>query len=265
MKTKVRFFMLCLVFAGFSWGMSAQIHLDALVKKCETLKSVDMEVIKNKRKTDKNAEIKTVNIRITNDKKLVSEFLNAFKKDASDAEQAMFKKEKNGEINHYQCRFSDRTYTIVIREAENANVTVGNHIRYHFGQFSSDPIQWNQQNDRMKQQIERQKEQTERQKKQMERQKDWMKQQMKHQKQQMKLQKERMKLQLKRNKYPLSGLDSIFIKHNTIADSLILKSSVSINSIDWDSITSKFGKDLDSVANKLGVGWDEIMKKYRFK
>lgn len=141
MKTKnARLLMLCLIFSGFSFGISAQNSLDALIKRCETHKSVDMEVVRSKRKTDKNVETKTVNIRITNDKKLVNEFLDAFKKDADSAEQAMFKKRKeNSEINYYQCRFSNQTYTMVIKEDGNANVTIGNAWGFQFRQFEPFP------------------------------------------------------------------------------------------------------------------------------
>ncbi|MDR2621288.1 MAG: DUF5024 domain-containing protein [Dysgonamonadaceae bacterium] len=232
MKTKnVRLLMLCLFFPGFSFGISAQTHLDALIKKCETLESVDMEVVKNKRRTDKDVELKTVNIRIKKDKKLVSEFLNAFKKDADNAEQTMFRKRKgSNEINYYQCRFLNQTYTIVVKEAGDANVTVGNGGLLHF-----EPLY------RQKEREEQHKELT------------------KQHQERMKQYKEQMK------QYKLKNLDSIFSKQNIIADSLILKSSTYFNSINWDSITSKFGKDVDSLALKLGVGWNEILERYDFE
>lgn len=235
METKnARLLMLGLIFSGFSFGISAQNSLDALIKKCETHKSVDMEVVKNKRKTDKGVETKTVHIRITNDKKLVNEFLDAFRKDAGDAEQAMFKKGKeNKEINYYQCRFSDRTYTMVIKEGGNANVTIGNARGFRFGQF--DPFRQPYQ----------------------------QKQREEQRKKRMKQQQKKIKQHLDRiQQYKLKNLDSVFAKHNIIADSLILKSPAYFNSINWDSITSKFGKDIDSLAYKLGVGWDEILERY---
>jgi hypothetical protein len=226
-----------------------------------------MEVVKNKRKTDKEVETKTVNIRITNDKKLVNEFLDAFKKDAADAEQAMFKKRKeNNEINYYQCRFLDQTYTIIVKEEGNANVTVGSPSRFQLRQFSLDSLP----SDRQKQMLGKQKERMEKQKERMKHQKERMKQHqgmmkqhqekvMKQHKGQMKQHKERMK------QYKLNELDSMLLKNSIIVDSLILKSSARLNSINWDSIASGFGKNMDSLAYKIGVGWDEILERYDFE
>jgi hypothetical protein len=253
MKTKnVKLFVLCLIFSGFSLEISAQNHLDALIKKCETHKSVDMEVVKSKRKTEKDVEPKTVNIRITNDKKLVNEFLDAFKKDADNAEQVMFKKRKeDNKINYYQCRFENQTYTMVIKEEGNANITVGNAwgFRFSFDDFQS------RQKEREEQQKERIKHQKEREKQQLSQQKEREK---RHQKR-MKQHQERMK------QYKLNKLDSIVLQNNIIADSLILKSSAYFNYINWDSITSIFGKNMDSLAFKLNLGWDEILERYDFE
>lgn len=251
--------MLCLIFAGFSMGISAQTHLDALIKKCEKLESTDMEVIKNKQKTEKDVETKTVRIRITNDKKLVNEFLDAFKKDASDAKQAMFrKKETSGEVNYFQCRFSKQTYTITVNESENATVTVGNSAKYQFQQFSPDPLQPDQQKQMFKQQQERTKQQQEKIKQHQERMKQHQKRIEQH--------KDRMQQHLNRmQQYKLKNLDSIILKHNIIADSLILKSTDRLHSINWDSITSKFGKDIDSMVNKLDIRWDEVLEKYELE
>jgi len=226
MKTKkVVLFMLCLIFTCFSTKISAQSHLDALIKKCETHKSVDMEVVKSKKENDKDIETKRVNIRITNDKKLVSEFLDAFKKDAVNAEQVMIRKKKeSSEINYYQCRFPKQIYTIIVKESGNANVTVSNPLKFQFRKFSADSLSlWqNRQKERVKQY------------------------------------KNRIK------QYKLQDLDSILLKHDVIADSLILKSKFHFNSINWDSITSKFGKDIDSTINQLGIDWDEVWR-YKFE
>lgn len=267
MKTKKSgLFILCLLFASISFEISAQTHLDALIKKCETHKSVDMEVVKNKRKTDKDVEIKTVNIRITNDKKLVSEFLDAFKKDAPNAEQAMFRKNKeNNEINYYQCRFPEQTYTIVVKEEGNANVTAGKPVKFHSWQFHSDSLQLNRQKQAMKQHQKRMEQHKERLKQHQER-TEQHKERLKQHNERVEQHKERLKQHYERmRQYKLEDLDSMFIKHNTIADSLILKSTIRLNSINWDSITSKFGQDIDSVVNKLDVGWDKILQKYEFE
>jgi hypothetical protein len=219
-----------------------------------------MEVVKNKRKTDKEVETKTVNIRITNDKKLVNEFLDAFKKDAADAEQAMFKKRKeSNEINYYQCLFLNQTYTLIIKEEGNANVTVGNPSRFQRRQFPPDSLQ----SDRQKQMLGKQKERMEKQKERMKQHQEKMKQ---HQKKVMKQHKEQMKQHKERMKhYKLNELDSMLLKNNVIVDSLIFKSSAHLNSINWDSIASDFGKNMDSLVYKIGVGWGEILERYDFK
>jgi hypothetical protein len=233
MKTKrLGLFMLCLLFTGLSLEIRAQAHLDALIKKCETHKSVDMEVVKNKRIASENVEIKSVNIRITNDRNLVNDFLEAFKKDAVDAVQVMIrKKDGSQEVHYYQCQFADQTYTIVVKENANANVTVGSSAT------------------REKQRAEQQKQRVEQQKKRM--------------KQQAKQHKERMKQHQKRMKL---HLDSTIIRHNIIADSLILKSTGYLNAINWDSISSKFIMDMDTLVNRMGsIRWDEVLEKYEFE
>lgn len=262
MKTKrLGLFMLCLLFASISSEISAQTHLDALIKKCETHKSVDMEVVKNKRKTDKEVETKTVNIRITNDKNLVNEFLDAFKKDAADAEQAMFRKKKeSSEVNYYQCRFSDQIYTITVKDEESANVTtVGNFSKFQFRQFSLDSLSFNRQ----KQMLEQHKEREEQHKERIQQYQNRIQQYKFKDKERMEQHKERIQqYQNKMQQYKFKNLDSIFSKHNIIVDSLILKSPVHFHSTNWDSITSKFGNDMDSLARKIGVGWDEILERY---
>jgi hypothetical protein len=264
MKTKkVRLVMLCLLFASMAPEIAAQTHLDALIKKCETHKSVDMEVVKNKRVASENVETKSVNIRITNDKNLVNNFLDAFKKDTPNAEQAMFRKRKeSNEINYYQCRFSNQTYTIIVKESGDANVTV--QLQPHIIAIElPQEARMKQQQERMEQQ---QKARMKQQEARMKQQQARMKQQearMKQQEARMKQQKERMKQQKERMKL---HLDSTIIRHNIIADSLILKSTGHLNAINWDSITSKFGTDIDSFLHKMGsIEWDEILEKYEFE
>ena len=84
MKRNVLIMMLFLIVSSFSMRIFAQENLKALVKKCETMPSVDINYVV----TDSPYPIKkreVFNITIHGDTALMNEFATAFKKDEENA------------------------------------------------------------------------------------------------------------------------------------------------------------------------------------
>lgn len=106
MKTKKIILAAFLLVAGAaSTEVFAQEHLEALVKKCEKLDNVQMQVIYNRDPNTKKLEktIKSINFQ---DEKLLNEFLDAFEKDKEKAYK-MAEQKVNGRMQPSFYRFSD--------------------------------------------------------------------------------------------------------------------------------------------------------------
>ena len=84
---------LLLIVSSFSMELEAQENLDALVKKCETMKSVEMQVIRTKNEQTKKLEVEMIKITINEDQELINEFFAAFKKDEDKVQQVIEKKQ----------------------------------------------------------------------------------------------------------------------------------------------------------------------------
>jgi hypothetical protein len=97
----------------------AQKNIEAMIKKCETYSSVDMDVIKSKSRDGKRQENKSVHIRINSDRKLIDDFVKAFRDDESDADDVVFKKVKGKEVA-IELRFSQMHYSIRLRDDKDA-------------------------------------------------------------------------------------------------------------------------------------------------
>ena len=119
MKTKKIILSMALLIAGASAGeLVAQEHLNALMKKCESLDNVSVEVIYNKDPKTKKPEKNVVSVTFYRQEnaKLLNDFLDAFKKDREAAYRVMEKK-LNGKVTPSMYRFSgagdtDITYTV---------------------------------------------------------------------------------------------------------------------------------------------------------
>lgn len=119
MKTKKIILSMALLIAGVSAGeLMAQEHLNALMKKCESLDNVSVEVIYNKDPKTKKPEKNVVSVTFYRQEnaKLLNDFLDAFKKDREAAYRVMEKK-LNGKVTPSMYRFSgagdtDITYTV---------------------------------------------------------------------------------------------------------------------------------------------------------
>jgi hypothetical protein len=103
-------------------NVNAQKNIEAMIKKSETHSSIDMEVIKRKRngKDVKQENIKMANIRINADKKLVAEFLEAFKKDEPDADEVTTR--KKGKNISIRLKFPQIYYSIYIDDENKAMI-----------------------------------------------------------------------------------------------------------------------------------------------
>lgn len=100
MKTKNLVLVMTLLFVAGSIGsLQAQEHLSALMKKCESMDKVDIQVLYEKdpktKKPEKN--IVTVTFRAQDHPKLHNDFLDAFRKDRESAYKVIENKQ-NGKI-----------------------------------------------------------------------------------------------------------------------------------------------------------------------
>lgn len=119
MRTKKIILSMALLIAGASAGeLVAQEHLNALMKKCESLDNVSVEVIYNKDPKTKKPEKNVVSVTFYRQEnaKLLNDFLDAFKKDREVAYRVMEEK-INGKVTPSLYRFSgagdtDITYTV---------------------------------------------------------------------------------------------------------------------------------------------------------
>ncbi|MDR1813575.1 MAG: DUF5024 domain-containing protein [Tannerella sp.] len=135
MKTKM---FLILIISGLSIAaINAQTHIEALIKKCETMENVDMEVIKRKNKEAKEKETVAVRIEIRDNRKLIDDFIDAFRKDESDADQITTRKRSNDELYVYQ--YGNMQYTLRIKEKTNAQVRVTSGRNYYVSMINSAP------------------------------------------------------------------------------------------------------------------------------
>ena len=103
---------LLLIMSSFSVKLIAQKNLDALVKKCETMPSVNMEVIRQRNDQTKQLQLKIISIRINENPELVNEFLAAFKKDEDQVIQVIESKKGDGQNFSLFYKFESVSYTI---------------------------------------------------------------------------------------------------------------------------------------------------------
>jgi len=137
MKTKRNVLLaIVLIIGTFCNFTYAQSHIDAVIKKCETLESIEMNVVKNKREGNNEEHI---SIRISNNPKLVEEFLNAFNKDGANADQSTTRRKDNREFIEY--RFNKSVYSITVQNKKDARVLYYNSPRARIAYGVSRPIE----------------------------------------------------------------------------------------------------------------------------
>ncbi|MDR2919154.1 MAG: DUF5024 domain-containing protein [Tannerella sp.] len=111
MKTSQLIVVLVLLVAGcFSMDLSAQETLKALVKKCENMENVNVNIVRNKDKTTRKVSKVITSISFSNNEVLVKEILAAFNKDKDMADQEI-ENRSNGRVNNLFYRFGSVSYS----------------------------------------------------------------------------------------------------------------------------------------------------------
>ena len=127
MKKNGLIMLLLFIMSSLSMELVAQENLNALVKKCETMPSLEVDVIKNKNEETKKLEVSVIAISIENNQALVNEFLSAFEKDKEDATKTI-ENSANGE-HSLLCVFDKVSYSISYGE-KNGSASVS--VLYNF-------------------------------------------------------------------------------------------------------------------------------------
>nr|WP_129733012.1 DUF5024 domain-containing protein [Parabacteroides goldsteinii] len=134
MKAKKIILLCVILLAGcITEGLKAQETLNALMKKCENMDTIDMNVIYNKNRETKKTEkiIKTVTF--SNDQKLLDEFVAAFEKDKNAAYKIIDDK-KGGKLLPSFYRFgsgkTDISYSLSV--SKSGKVTVSKIERFDY-------------------------------------------------------------------------------------------------------------------------------------
>ena len=142
MKAK-KTILLCviLLLGGLTEGLKAQENLNALMKKCENMDTIDMNVIYNKNRETKKTEkiIKTVTF--SNNQKLLDEFVAAFEKD-KDAAYKIIDDKKSGKLLPSFYRFgsgkTDISYSLSV--SKSGKVTVSKIERFDYDPKKGEPF-----------------------------------------------------------------------------------------------------------------------------
>jgi lipopolysaccharide export LptBFGC system permease protein LptF len=111
-----------LIAGNFTLNASAQTHIEALVKKCESMESVDMNVIRNRNRETKKLERSITTVIIKDNEALVNEFIAAFKADEGDVIQVIENK-SSGKLMPSQYIFEGVHYHFFMKDKANATVS----------------------------------------------------------------------------------------------------------------------------------------------
>jgi hypothetical protein len=124
MKTRSLIAVAILLLTGsLAADLSAQETLKALVKKCENMENVDINVVRKRDEKTRALERTVTSIRINNNQALVNEFIAAFEKDKEMADQEIENK-SNGKIKNIHYRFGDASYSFSPGSNGSASITV---------------------------------------------------------------------------------------------------------------------------------------------
>jgi len=118
MKRNGMIMMLLLIASSFSMKLAAQADFDALIKKCETMPSVDINIARSRSSISKELEREAISITIRDNPALVKEFLDLFAKiDETNAIQVT-KNRKGGRAISLIYRFENATYSYIYNEED---------------------------------------------------------------------------------------------------------------------------------------------------
>jgi poly(A) polymerase Pap1 len=126
MKTRNLIVVAILLLTGsLSADLFAQETLKALIKKCESMENVNVNVVRSKNKETRELEQEMTSISFRNNQALVNEFIAAFAKDKEMADQEIENK-SNGKITNLFYRFGDVSYSFSQHDDTGASVSVMN-------------------------------------------------------------------------------------------------------------------------------------------
>ena len=112
------FILMLLLFTGsFSTKLVAQQNLDALIKKCEAMSSIDISYSRTRNAKTKELEREIINYTIRDNPALINEFLTVFKKEEANAIQSSENKQ-GGRTKSLFYRFENATYSFSYTEEE---------------------------------------------------------------------------------------------------------------------------------------------------
>ncbi len=115
--------MLLLLIGSICAEVSAQENIEAVIRKCESMESVNMTVVRNRDPKTKKLQQTITSISIKNNPALVNELVAALKKDEPNATQAIDRK-KNGKIVPQYYSFGSISYSFSLKEDGNASISV---------------------------------------------------------------------------------------------------------------------------------------------
>jgi hypothetical protein len=125
MRTKnVWIVAIMLLVGSFSVNLTAQETIEALVKKCESMESVNIRIVRNRDKAKKITEsVVQIIIPAQSDQALIDSFVAAFRKDREMANEEIENIEK-GKLVRLFYRFDKRTYSLSIQGDGSAKVSI---------------------------------------------------------------------------------------------------------------------------------------------
>jgi hypothetical protein len=124
MKTRNLIVAAILLLTGsLATDLYAQETLKALMKKCENMENVDVDVVRSRNKETKKLERVVTEISFKNNQTLVNEIIAAFEKDREMADKEIEEK-SNGKIKELFYRFGDNSYSFTQRDNGGGSISV---------------------------------------------------------------------------------------------------------------------------------------------
>lgn len=123
MKTKSLLVTAILLIAGSLSGLSAQETLKALVKKCESMENVNVNMVRSRNKETKQLERNITTISFSNNQALVNEIVAAFEKDKDLADQEI-ENRSGGKVTNMFYRFGNASYSFSQNEEGGGSLSI---------------------------------------------------------------------------------------------------------------------------------------------
>jgi hypothetical protein len=131
MKTKSRILIAIALFAGFTAeNLNAQEAVKALIKKCETMETVDINTIRSRDPETKELLRSIVSINVRSNPSLVKDFQNAFQADYQNAEKSKGAADREvitrrgGKIVNLMYTYGNTSYNFSVTDESNATISV---------------------------------------------------------------------------------------------------------------------------------------------